>query len=270
MHQVPQPKEQATLLKAYLAEAGLTLGHQRALEAIAKVMGYKNWKTMAAQTRPAPVAPAAQPVQVLVPGPADGELYDVPVTVKETATAIFQVRAFSAEEAIDAACELAHSEYPEKFTLDEGNYKSLRDFYCPDSDEVTPVAAAGVSDEPHQDEPHKALGVSDFDDTTADVANNMGMYGEFSITSEDKQYLLTALLESGEPDSSNDKRRAQCTLTVTLEYGVDHEKEGEKIVTFAQPYEYWGDDRMRGDELEGLFNDGTLLKLLANTPSIRN
>lgn len=48
MHQIPQPKDQARLLRAALAERGIKLAHQDALEAIAAVMGFRNWQTMAA------------------------------------------------------------------------------------------------------------------------------------------------------------------------------------------------------------------------------
>lgn len=48
MHQIPQPKDQARLLKTALATRGVTLAHQDALEAIAAVMGFRSWKTMAA------------------------------------------------------------------------------------------------------------------------------------------------------------------------------------------------------------------------------
>jgi hypothetical protein len=48
MHQIPQPKEQARLLKAALAKHGIKLDHQDALETVATVMGFRSWQTMAA------------------------------------------------------------------------------------------------------------------------------------------------------------------------------------------------------------------------------
>jgi hypothetical protein len=48
MHQIPQPKEQARLLKAALATRGIKLDHQDALEVVATVMGFRSWQTMAA------------------------------------------------------------------------------------------------------------------------------------------------------------------------------------------------------------------------------
>jgi len=48
MHQIPQPKDQARLLKAALAARGIKLAHQEALEVVALTMGFRNWKSMAA------------------------------------------------------------------------------------------------------------------------------------------------------------------------------------------------------------------------------
>lgn len=47
MHQIPQPKDQARLLKDFFAARGMKVPHQDMLEAVAIVMGFRNWKTMA-------------------------------------------------------------------------------------------------------------------------------------------------------------------------------------------------------------------------------
>lgn len=57
----PMPQSAAKLLRAYLKEQGLTLKHQQALEAIARIEGYANWSTLKsaleaqAQLDPAPL-----------------------------------------------------------------------------------------------------------------------------------------------------------------------------------------------------------------------
>jgi hypothetical protein len=221
MHKVPQPKDQARILKAYLAESGITLSHQRALEALAKVMGFKNWKTMSAHVSPnaEPVpapnsdTPMAQTLQPRIPGPAAGQLFSVPITVPVTMTATFQVRAMDPESAIDEARVFARDEGTQCFTLDEGNLHQLADFYCPDPDSVE-LVEGGTATEPLPD-----LTKEDFDKSTALVANNMGTLGEFWIQSTDGLYELSATLASNDPDNSNDRLRAQCVLTIALENG---------------------------------------------------
>jgi Glyoxalase superfamily protein len=245
MQKIPSPKEQARRLKAFLATTGLELPHQVSLEAVAISMGFKNWKTMSAQTdKPAPSA-----LQDVIPGPADGKLFEVPVTVNAPMTALITVRSDSYNRALLIAKAYAREVYPRAFTLNTEIPRFYKDFCAPD-----PVP------EPELMTPEPAEG--DFDAATADVSNNMGMSGEFSIQSKDGNYLLTAELSPLNPDSSNDNLRSKCTITISLAYGENHAKEGTKITGFTEGYVFGGDDRTRGDHLEELFKGGELLNML--------
>jgi hypothetical protein len=64
MLRIPEPKEQARLLSSLLAEQGLGLQHQKALDIVARLHGHRNWNVM--QAAPAAVAPA--PVSESLPG----------------------------------------------------------------------------------------------------------------------------------------------------------------------------------------------------------
>lgn len=66
--------------------------------------------------------------------PGVGFLYSVPVTVDVTMTARVLVRGRDRDEAIDEARRLV-SDGKATPELDEGNYRGLADYYCPDSSE---------------------------------------------------------------------------------------------------------------------------------------
>lgn len=252
MQTTTTPKAQARALKEYLQENGITVSHQTSLEAVAKVMGFKNWQTYSAQkpqsAKPVAATPEVEDFPVLGV-PECGLLYEVPITVDYTMTANFKVRADSTQDAIDIAREFAQTVFPRGFEVDEGNYRGAKDFYCPDRDAVEPTIT---------------LTTEDFDDNTISVANNMGMSGEFSISTTNEDYFLSAELNPEDPDNSDDDIRAKCTLTISLEYGEESEHIGT-IVTKTVDYEYYGDDRARGDHLEEMFQDGELLSRLMAT-----
>lgn len=48
MLRIPQPKEQARILKDALSELGVTLGHQKLLDVVARLHGHKDWNVMSA------------------------------------------------------------------------------------------------------------------------------------------------------------------------------------------------------------------------------
>jgi hypothetical protein len=271
MQNVPNPKDQAKLLTKFLKDQGLSLAHQDSLEAIAKVMGFKNWKTMAATPAGSrveckvPTKPAATAIEY-IPGPSEVPVYSVPVTVEVTMTAYIKVRAFNVDQAVELALERATDIYPRTFEFDEGNSRKGDDFYCPNEGDV--VLEESGADEVWAAELAKVspdilkLTTEDFNDQTIDVCNNMGMRGEFSVLSVGGAYMLSATLDSLNPDNSDDDLRAQCLLTETLEHSEDSDQEGVVILERTVPYEYCGDDRRRGDELEMLFNDRELLGYL--------
>lgn len=161
-----QIKAQATKLVSLLKAHDGPVRYQDALELLAQLNGHKNWKTMSglldkpnSATTPAsdPGEPSRfqrfatpegeQFTQTEIPG--TGFLYRVPVTVDVTQTAVVLVRAGDVDEAVDLARALvAAGGAP--MELDEGNYRGLADYYCPDKqDGVYPLAeVAGLPHEP--------------------------------------------------------------------------------------------------------------------------
>ena len=261
MQNQPEFKKQAAALRKYLKELGLELSHQHSLEAIAKVAGFKNWKTMSASTPVAPVAQSHSSESVgrlnEITGPLDGALYKVPVTVEVTETCWIELRAHNKALAIEAALNRAVYQYPKGFEADEGNTKKFDDFYCPDSDSIE-VLEEGTAEPVVLPQ----LGVSDFDADSKDGAENSGMRGEFWVDTFEQEYRLWAELNPHEPDNSNDEIRSKCDLTIRLEFGEGSEQEGEVLAKICIPYQYYGSDYLRGAHLEELFDDGDLLAKL--------
>lgn len=143
MHHIPKPQDQARILETALKSLDLHLPHQTALQVIAKVMGYKDWKTMSAASKEALAIVEAPPVVERAParepeirGPADGKLYESLVTVDMTLSARIQVRAYDEAQAEELLREAGHAQYPTGFEVDE-NYRGPSDFYMGDPDSIT-------------------------------------------------------------------------------------------------------------------------------------
>lgn len=141
MHHIPKPQDQARIVKSELRAMNLVIPHQDALELVAKVMGFKDWKTMSgsALELALPTAPNLQmPTRTAIPliGPEDGDIYEGLVTVDMTLSARIQVRAYDKEEAQRLLREAGHAQYPTAFEVDDGNYRGPSDFYLGDSDAV--------------------------------------------------------------------------------------------------------------------------------------
>jgi len=141
MHHIPQPQDQARILKKALEKLNLDIKHQDALQVIAQVMGHKNWKTMsaaaAAPIPPAPIPVAEPDVEIPLWGPADGKVYEGLVTVDMTMSGYVKVRAHSLAEARQSLRNAGHAQFPRGFEVDEGNYRGPSDFYLGDEDGVT-------------------------------------------------------------------------------------------------------------------------------------
>lgn len=260
MHKVPEPKTQAKLLKGYLASLGLSLPHQKALEASAVLMGFKDWKTYSAtraslsgiRAGVAPDEPSFEPKdEAQLVAEQQGTRYKVPVTVAVTETAYHSVYADSVADAIELALHRAHESYPQGFVKDAENILKLADFYCPDESMAEEVYNPAVH-----------LTVEQFDDDTLCVENYLGMYGEISVETLGGTYQVCATLTPDEPDCSDDERRSECTLEISLNYGSTHSGEGEVLLTVTQEYEYSCDGNTHGLHLQELFEDGTLLEML--------
>ncbi len=83
-----------------------------------------------------------KPVEFIPEG--EGTLWRVPVTCDATISGTALVRADSMKAAVEAACQAAHSG---KFvmTIDEGNYRRIEAYYCPDHEAVEMVEPQPVS-----------------------------------------------------------------------------------------------------------------------------
>lgn len=149
-----QIKTQAKKLVSMLQAHQGPVQYQDALELLAQLNGFKNWKTMSAALSPdkAPCA-GAQPepaveetrgLRLQVPGehhtfiqdsvPGTGFLYRVPITVDVTQTALVLVRAEDEDDAIELAKTLV-AEGGAPMELDDSNYRGRADYYCPDRQE---------------------------------------------------------------------------------------------------------------------------------------
>lgn len=106
------------------------------------------------------------------------------------------------------------------------------------------------------------LNTLQFDPVLAILENNQSMLGKLSVRSDDGAALLEATLVSDEPDCSDDDRRAQCTLTVTVSTVVAGKF--SPVFSATHDYVYHGDDK--ADHLQELLADGDLLEYL-ETPA---
>lgn len=136
-------KAQAKLLVSELASMSGPLKYQDALELMAKLNDFRNWKTMSAVVaRQAAAGPEKSESlslnwvgdygQTEIPGA--GFLYRVPVSVDTSMTAVVLVRAESKDEAIDLAREVACNGQV-RMEVDDGNYRGRADYYCGDTSE---------------------------------------------------------------------------------------------------------------------------------------
>ena len=190
MHHLPQPKDQARLLKAALKTHQMTLGHQDALEVVATLMGHKTWKAFSAAFDN---TTAQQQVQrsalATLAGPEDGDIYEGLVTVDQTMSATVRVRAHSPEEAHDLLGQAACDQFPHGFELDEGNYRGASDFYF------------------------DSARVDNMSQVVYDADNN-----DFSATASwgDEHCTYCVTLTRAEGDCSDDERRSVVDVSITV------------------------------------------------------
>lgn len=192
MHHVPQPQDQARILKAVLEDFGIKLPHRKALEAIARVMGHKDWQTHSAAFVQEQAAKhlKAQALQA-IPGPEDGDLYEALVTVDQTLSARVRVRAYNEEEAKERLREAGAAQYPHGFEVDDGNYRGSSDFYLGDPDSVENLSEPQFYD-------------------------NDNFWAK--VTWKDEQVAYSIELSRDEPDVSSDERRSKVTGTLTVSH----------------------------------------------------
>jgi len=190
MHHVPQPQDQARILKSVLETFGIPLPHRKALEAVARVMGHKDWQTHSAAFAQEQAAKhvKAQALQA-IPGPQDGDIYEALVTVDQTLSARVRVRANSQEEAKRLLCVAGSNQYPHGFSVDEGNYRGSSDFYLGDPDDIENLSKPEYFDN---------------DNFWAKVAW------------KDEQFAYGIELSRNEPDASDDERRATVSGTLSV------------------------------------------------------
>lgn len=191
MHHVPQPQDQARILTAVLNEFGIKLPHRKALEAIARVMGHKDWQTHSAAFEHEQAARNAKATALqTILGPQNGDLYEALVTVDQTLSARIRVRAHDDEEAQRLLREAGAAQYPHGFEVDEGNYRGTSDFYLGD-----PSALENLSEPQFYD--------------------NDNFWAK--ATWQDEQFAYGIELTRSEPDVSNDERRAkvECLLSIS-------------------------------------------------------
>jgi len=200
MHHVPQPQDQARILKSVLETFGIPLPHRKALEAVARVMGYKDWQThSAAFTQEQAAKHAKAQVLQTIPGPADGDLYEALVTVDQTLSARIRVRAHSEEEARQALSTAGAAQYPHGFEVDDGNYRGTADFYLGDPDAIENLSKPEFYD-------------------------NDNFWAK--VTWRDEHFAYAIDLSRDEPDVSSDERRSKVTgkLSVSRD-GATQEQE---------------------------------------------
>lgn len=191
MKNVPQPKEQARVLKAALTQLGMDIKHQDALAVVASMMGVRDWPTLSASFEAAEEhRQAAQKVLSRIDGPSDGDLFEALVTVDQTMSARIRVRAHSLEDAKQMFGPVACAQYPHGFELDEGNYRGPSDFYLGDSDAVENLSDPEIETE------------------SGDFAA--------SATWRDDRFSFRIDLSRNEGDSSDDERRARTTEIITV------------------------------------------------------
>jgi hypothetical protein len=150
MKNISNPKVLAKSLSKILPSLiGKPLPYQEALELVAALAGAKNWQTYCAGlgegsnkplAKETPAACSREGMQWTVPG--EGDEYLVPISVEASLTALIRVKSTSRANAIDAARAFAASGNSCPFELDEGNYRGLADYYCPDDEGVALVGDA--------------------------------------------------------------------------------------------------------------------------------
>jgi hypothetical protein len=194
MKNVPQPKEQARVLKTALKDLGMSIKHQDALSIVAGIMGVRDWPTLSADFEAAERnRQAGQLALSKIQGPEDGDLFEAIVTVDQTMSARIRVRAHSLEDAKRMFGSAGHAQYPHGFELDDANYRSASAFYLGDSDDV------------------ENLSTPEYDSDCGDFSA--------SVTWKDARFDYRVDVSRDEPDCSNDERRAKVTETLTLSHG---------------------------------------------------
>lgn len=221
MKNVPQPKEQARVLKAALAQLGLNLKHQDALTVVASMMGVRDWPTLSANFEAAEEQrQTAQKLLSRIDGPSDGDLFEALVTVDQTMSARIRVRAHSLEDAKQMFGSAACAQYPHGFELDEGNYRGSGDFYLGDSNDVENLS-----------EPDIESGCGDF---------------SASATWRDDRFSFRIDLSRDEGDSSDDDRRARVTECITVSFGDVNVQRTRRLEVYGN----------LGDYLSEVLDDG--------------
>ena len=222
MKNVPQPKEQARVLKAALAQLGLKLKHQDALAVVASMMGVRDWPTLSANFEAAEEKrQTAQKLLSRIDGPSDGDLFEALVTVDQTMSARIRVRAHSLEDAKRMFGPAACAQYPHGFELDEGNYRGPSDFYLGDSNDVENIS-----------EPDIESGCGDF---------------SASATWRDERFSFRIDLSRDEGDCSDDDRRAKTTEIITVSFGEVNVQRTKRLEVYGDLDDYLSDVLDDGD-----------------------
>lgn len=230
MHHIPKPQDQARILETALKAMDIRLPHQDALQVIAKVMGYKDWKTMSAASKEslavveaAPVverAPASEPE---IRGPADGKLYEGLVTVDMTLSARIQVRAYNEAQAQELLCEAGHAQYPQGFEVDE-NYRGSCDFYLGDPSAITNLSLGEVEYESDGDH-----------------------YGRAEW--QDERFTYKIIMSRPNSDCSDEEEWSKVEVTLVVE-----DESGTKVSQEVPDYEVHTDNL--GDWIEECIDNG--------------
>lgn len=273
MHPLPSAKTQARLLRQHLSKLGFTVPHQDCLEAVALVMGFKDWKTYCAADGPSKIMPLSAPTAPVAStsAPNDawakaarnvdesaGALYTVPVTVDVTMTAQVLVRASDTQSAAEHARRLAKENYPAGFELDEGNYHGLADFYVSDADAVTCEGSP---------EPKGPPVLSQDDLSIVSASYHLGsreLGGSLTVFTKDRKYQVKAKLSANGATLADGPNAHRGTLLIRLEpYGnfmavADHWPVLAEYVN--EDYAYHA--ALPGAHLHELLLDGKLLDFL--------
>ena len=221
MHHLPKPQDQARILKDALKALNLGVKHQDALEVVAKMMGFRNWKTLSATSLEAETSspPGATPKAeepVVLKGPADGDIYEAFVTIGEagvTMSARIQVRAYSLEDARELLPVAGFAQFPKGFEIDEGNWPRSSEFYLGDPNDVENISNPGSGD---------TIEV-EFDHHGEDWGSAKWSEGGFD-------YLI--MMNRLEPDNGGDEDAwAQCEITITVS------RDGVKCEEVIKDYE---------------------------------
>lgn len=132
-----QAKTLARRLRAHLQKAGVRVSHSKMLHAVAASIGKTDWQVLFHQQKPSAQSAQRpcddQPAQPCIPG--NGPLWLVPVTVDATMTAQVLVRANDKDSASLLARQFAAQGHA-RFEVDDGNCRSMDDYYVADPDSV--------------------------------------------------------------------------------------------------------------------------------------